>query len=254
MGVREGRNKKRKKETLGRGEKRREGESSDRGLEIKAVCCAVAGNSEKRGCGRGIDSPSGHSRTILPPESLTMLNGNASNNSAMNNGTLERELLNRDRKNSRISAFQPESSLRVARFVAMNVPRSLFSLASLPRHETIHPRAGEFLRLASYISHYLLLSASCLLMSVNRCDRAGFSMRLPFNRVENGARVRLLSVHLVVILSLFMLLILWCSPIAGIHSAVLMSLFRCSFFFIAFDFVVFSLVEFVLRCLSIASL
>lgn len=40
-------------------------------------------------------------KRFCPPKSLTMLNGNAANNSLMNKGTLE--LLNRDRKNSRIS-------------------------------------------------------------------------------------------------------------------------------------------------------
>lgn len=40
-------------------------------------------------------------KRFCPPKSLTMLNGNAANNSLMNKGTLQ--LLNRDRKNSRIS-------------------------------------------------------------------------------------------------------------------------------------------------------
>ena len=134
------------------------------------MCCAVAGNSEKRGCGRGIDSPSGHSRTILPPESLTMLNGNASNNSAMNNGTLERELLNRDRKNSRISAFQPESSLRVVRFVRDE--RATIPLFTRPSSTTRNDSSSSR-RISSPCLVYLPLSSSLCELFIN----VGESMR-----------------------------------------------------------------------------
>lgn len=88
----------------------------------------------------------------------------------MNNGTLERELLNRDRKNSRISAFQPESSLRVVRFVRDE--RATIPLFTRPSSTTRNDSSSSR-RISSPCLVYLPLSSSLCELFIN----VGESMR-----------------------------------------------------------------------------